>query len=174
MRELAAVAALLGVSMWLAAAWPQSARDRFAAAVAHDMCAPPHSCQAGLTTAQASADDYTPTTWAQTLLAQLGLPQTASNLRALAAWEHAEGGHWSNSARFNPLNTTQRMPGSWSMNAVGVQAYMSWQQGLDATGITLRYPAYAGVRAALAAGGCAPCVAGAVAGSPWGTGWFAT
>jgi hypothetical protein len=117
---------------------------------------------------------YTPTTWAQALLGALGAPSSAENLRAITSWERAEGGNWANSARFNPLNTTQREPGSWPINSVGVQAYTSWDQGLTATVATLRNGRYGGVLAALGRGDCAPCVADAVGASPWGTGRFPT
>lgn len=119
------------------------------------------------------AGDLTPTSWAQALLTAIGAPVSPENLRAITAWERAEGGHWSNGARFNPLNTTQRMPGSAPMNSVGVQAYTSWSQGLTATVTTLRNGHYGGILAALRAGSCAPCVAAAVGASPWGTGRFA-
>jgi hypothetical protein len=36
--------ALLALGMYLSVAWPVSAREQFAAQVAHDMCRPPHSC----------------------------------------------------------------------------------------------------------------------------------
>jgi hypothetical protein len=114
----------------------------------------------------------TPASWAQALLALLGDPVSAENVRALVGWERAEGGHWGNSAHYNPLNTTQREPGSSSMNSVGVQAFSSWDQGLTATRTTLLNGRYGGILAALAAGSCATCVASAVGASPWGTGWF--
>ena len=37
---------LFGAGILLTYAWPQSARDSFAAQVSHDMCAPPHVCPA--------------------------------------------------------------------------------------------------------------------------------
>ena len=119
-------------------------------------------------------DSVTPTSWAQALLGELGAPATPENVRAIVAWERAEGGHWSNSARFNPLNTTQVEAGATPMNSVGVQAYSSWDEGLTATVTTLQNGRYGGVLAALRAGNCAPCVAAAVGASPWGTGAFPT
>ena len=118
--------------------------------------------------------NVTPTSWADALLADLGAPATADNQRAIVAWERAEGGHWQNSARFNPLNSTQLEPGSQPMNSVGVQAYMNWAQGMAATVTTLRNGRYGGVLEALGTGNCAPCVAAAVGASPWGTGVFPT
>lgn len=116
---------------------------------------------------------HTPVTWAKTLLQALRMPVTTDNLAAIIAWEMAEGGHWYNSAHFNPLNTTWRMPGATSMNSVGVKAYLSWAQGLAATVNTFHNGLYEGILAALRAGNDAQAVANAVAASPWGTGSFA-
>jgi hypothetical protein len=32
---------------------------------------------------------------------------TPANVKAMVGWQRAEGGHWHNDARYNPLNTTQ-------------------------------------------------------------------
>ena len=82
----------------------------------------------------------TPSQWASALLGALGLPNTKTNVDNIVAWEAYEGGNWHNTAKFNPLNTTQSEPGSTVMpggNKSGVQAYPSWQEGLDATVATL-------------------------------------
>ena len=114
----------------------------------------------------------TQVTWAQAFLKSLGMPITADNVAALVAWEMAEGGHWYNTAYFNPLNTTQSMPGATVFNSVGVKAYTSWEQGLKASVITLRNGYYGGILDALSRGNDAQAVANAVAASPWGTGSF--
>lgn len=119
-----------------------------------------------------SGGDVTQITWAQALLKDLGMPMTADNVAAVVAWEMAEGGHWYNTAYYNPLNTTQPMPGATVFNSVGVKAYTSWAQGLRATVITLRNGFYGGILAALRRGDDAQAVADAVAASPWGTGTF--
>jgi peptidoglycan hydrolase CwlO-like protein len=111
-------------------------------------------------------------TWAQAFLKSLGVPLTADNVAAIVAWEMAEGGHWYNTAYYNPLNTTQSMPGATVFNSVGVKAYTSWVQGLKATVITIRNGYYGGILSALARGNDAQAVADAVAASPWGTGSF--
>lgn len=111
----------------------------------------------------------TPQLWAQDLLRSLGDPLSAANEQAVVSWEAAEGGNWHNTAHYNPLNTTQREPGSTPMNPVGVQSYTSWQQGLDATTQTLRNGNYGGVLTALARGDNAAAVENAVTSSPWGT-----
>jgi peptidoglycan hydrolase CwlO-like protein len=114
----------------------------------------------------------TQVTWAQAFLKSLGVPLTADNVAAVVAWEMAEGGHWYNTAYYNPLNTTQSMPGASVFNSVGVKAYTSWEQGLKASVITIRNGYYGGILDALARGNDAQAVADAVAASPWGTGSF--
>ena len=111
-------------------------------------------------------------TWAQAFVNRLGMPMTADNVAAVVAWEMAEGGHWYNTAYFNPLNTTQSMPGATVFNSVGVKAYKSWAQGLEATVITINNGYYGGILSALNAGNDGQAVAAAVAASPWGTGLF--
>jgi hypothetical protein len=114
----------------------------------------------------------TQVTWAQAFLKSLGVPLTADNVAAVVAWEMAEGGHWYNTAYYNPLNTTQSMPGATVFNSVGVKAYTSWAQGLKASVITMRNGYYGGILDALRRGNDAQAVANAVAASPWGTGSF--
>ena len=111
-------------------------------------------------------------TWAQAFLKKIGVPVTADNVAAVVAWEMAEGGHWYNTAYYNPLNTTQSMPGATIFNSVGVKAYKSWMQGLEASVITINNGYYGGILAALRRGNDAQAVADAVAASPWGTGSF--
>ena len=106
-------------------------------------------------------------TRAVALLTSGGWPRTACNISAITAWENAEGGNWANSARFNPLDTTEPEPGSYPMNRVGVQAYTSWAEGFRATFTTLANGNYGGILATLAAGYRAQAVAAAVADSPW-------
>ena len=115
------------------------------------------------------APSFSRTSWAADLLGRMKLPQTRANLTAVVAWERAEGGHFKNSARFNPLNTTQPAPGSSTINGHGVRRYRSYESGMRATVETLRLGHYRGVRAALRRGGSAAAVAAAVVASPWGT-----
>jgi murein DD-endopeptidase MepM/ murein hydrolase activator NlpD len=75
--------------------------------------------------------------FAASLLTGLGAPLTEGNVKALTTWMRFEGGHWKNSAKYNPLNTTLTVPGSTSMNSVGVKAYANWNEGLQATISTL-------------------------------------
>jgi hypothetical protein len=106
------------------------------------------------------------TQWATDLLNRLGMPVTSENVKALAAWAQAEG----TKAGFNPLATTQSMPGASSFNSVGVKNYVSYADGLQATVQTLTNGRYANILAALRAGNSSIAVAQAVANSPWGTG----
>jgi hypothetical protein len=100
------------------------------------------------------------------LLTQLGMPQTDENLRAVVAWQEAEGTR----ASFNPLATTQRSDGATDFNSVGVKNYTSYAQGLAATVTTLHNGRYGEILAALRDGTDAHRVAAAVSRSPWGTG----
>lgn len=119
-----------------------------------------------------AGSSYTPASWAAAFLAGGGWPQTACNLAAIQAWEAAEGGQWDNSAQYNPLNTTQPEPGSWTVNSAGVQAFPTWQEGFTANLAVIRNGLYGPVLSALSAGGSAQAVADAVAASPWGTAPF--
>ena len=126
----------------------------------------------GAALAMARNGQFNQLTWARALLVAMRLPVTADNVAAITAWEMAEGGHWYNTAYYNPLNTTQSMPGATVFNSVGVKAYTSWKQGLEATMITLKNGYYGGILEALRRGNDSTAVAAAVGASPWGTGNF--
>ncbi|HEX6476863.1 MAG TPA: hypothetical protein VF005_06280 [Acidimicrobiales bacterium] len=110
--------------------------------------------------------------FAVALLETLGDPVTSQNTGAIVSWAQAEGGAWNSPAKYNPLNTTRRMPGSYSINGAGVQSYTSWPEGLAATAQTLQAGAYGGILSALKAGSSELAVERAVASSIWGTGSF--
>ena len=110
-----------------------------------------------------------PPDFAVALLRTLGDPMTMQNIGAIVAWCTREGGAWNSPARFNPLNTSLKMPGSHGINGDGVQSYTSWSQGLTATVATLNSGAYRGILAALSVGSSVGAVESAVAASPWGT-----
>ena len=88
----------------------------------------------------------TPRDFARALISAYGGTPTEPLIQGIQAWAMQEGGHWQNRALHNPLNTTLVLPGSTKMNTVnagtgtGVQAYTSWEQGLDATMQTLSFP----------------------------------
>src|SRR6266516_256594 len=110
-----------------------------------------------------------PQAWANALLNRLGIPPNRGNVRALVGWAQAEGGHWKNQARFNPLNTTQPEPGAGNTGSQGnIKAYKDWQQGLNATVATLRNGRYGGILQALK-GNDPGAIARAIGSSPWGT-----
>jgi hypothetical protein len=116
---------------------------------------------------------YTPASWASAFLGVIGEPDTSCNQAAVEAWAAAEGGAWGgDGATANPLNTTQPESGDWSINPVGVKAYPSWQEGLQANATAITNGLYGGVLAALRAGNNAQAVADAVSASPWGTSSF--
>lgn len=105
--------------------------------------------------------------WRFKLLERIGAPATRENLRALDAWQRAEGG----SASFNPLNTTQRAAGASAYNSVGVRNFRSPQQGLEATADTLLNGRYGAIVNLLRSGrASAGQIGQAVENSPWGTG----
>jgi hypothetical protein len=136
----------------------------------------PDSAPAVSDTAGAGAVPGTPSggftrqSWAAALLAALGISPTQQAISNIVAWETQEGGHWNNSATYNPLNTTQHAPGSSVMgggSSAGVQAYTSWTEGLQATVQTLHNGDYGGILSNL--GAPLGQFKNAVDSSPWGT-----
>ncbi|NQU36114.1 MAG: hypothetical protein HQ526_00780 [Actinobacteria bacterium] len=104
------------------------------------------------------------------LLQRGGWPLTGSNVCAVVGWELAEGGHFiPGSSTFNPLNTSQSMPGDSVFNSHGVRNYPNWNTGLDATVKTMELGYYDYVRLALMQGDNAIGVLQAVGTSVWGT-----
>jgi len=91
--------------------------------------------------------------WRTALLKSLGVPVTPRNKKFLSAWQRWEGGHTNNDARFNWLNTTRNTPGAVaSINSVGVKAYRSFDDGIQALTETLRNGRYQDILDGLAAG----------------------
>lgn len=72
--------------------------------------------------------------WLHQFYEALEVPHTNHNAWAGVSWIQAEGG----TALWNPLNTTQKMPGSWNYNSVGVQNYPDFTSGLNATVKTIK------------------------------------
>ena len=123
------------------------------------------------------------------LLGTLGLPITSANLTFLDAWQQAESGNpggtagaTHDDALFNPFNTTedltpqQRYNGDAAPTAVNynggypVKSYASFQDGLNATAMSLQNGDYAGILAALKQGTDPNAAAQALVNSNWGTG----
>lgn len=108
-----------------------------------------------------------PVQWAKDFLTKLNMPVTTENVRAITAWEQAEG----TKASYNPLATTQGgFNGETTFNSVGVKNYASYEDGLDANVKVITNGLYGNILSALQQGNDANSVARAVANSPWGTG----
>jgi hypothetical protein len=84
--------------------------------------------------------------WRPRLLEAMGIPPHHAAMAFLAAWQECEGG----TAAFNPLNTTERVPGSTDYNSAGVQNFPDEISGLAATLLTIRLHPYAIIRHSLA------------------------
>jgi hypothetical protein len=101
---------------------------------------------------------------------KLNIEWTEHVRRAFAAWMQAEGG----SAKFNPLNTTLKEPGSTTLagNTAGVQNYVSGGQGIDATAKTLRERdhGYEKILRRMRVNAPAWAIIDAIIESDWGTG----
>jgi hypothetical protein len=113
--------------------------------------------------------------WATTLLQKMGAPVTESSIAALTTWARHEGGHWKNSANYNPLNTTLDMSNNESMNSVGVKRYKSWEEGYAATIGTLTGKnadarGYTAIVNALKGGASTESILSAINNSAWMTG----
>src|SRR5262249_33658605 len=102
--------------------------------------------------------------WAKDFLTRINKPLTRENIRAVVAWEKAEG----TSARFNPLATTQGgFAGATSFNSVGVKNYVSYEDGIAANAKVIQNGLYSNILAALSNGNSATAVAQAIKASPW-------
>ena len=113
--------------------------------------------------------------WATGLLGKLGAPVTDSSINALTTWMRHEGGHWKNSAHYNPLNTTLDVNNNESMNSVGVKRYKSWDEGYAATVNTLtgnkaNERGYTAIVNALRSGQSTDQILAAINNSAWMTG----
>lgn len=95
--------------------------------------------------------------------------------RAMLCWLYAEGA----GGDFNPMNTTLPMPGSRPINSVGVQSYVSFEQGVEAAARTLLYGSknnlygYRPIKRRIRLNAPASAILQAVEASAWGTGGLA-
>ena len=140
---------------------------------------------------------YTPRSWADALLEQIGAPVTAGTEQTLVDWEASEGGagpEWGiphNVTNFNPLNvsltsgaqgygydpgTGEFFPGASPTpgNNPPIASFSDWGTGLKATAARLEEPFARGILSDLRANASESATAGAVGASGWGTGDFAT
>ena len=113
--------------------------------------------------------------FASSLLTALNCPVNAANLRIVVGWEVAEGGAGpqfgvsGNTADYNPMNTKLQLLGSRDSGG-GIQAYLSWKQGLDATAQTISQPNMSAILSMLQTGTASPQTAvQVITGSQWGT-----
>lgn len=100
------------------------------------------------------------------VLRGIGAPVTPNTMALIYAWRQTEGGK----ATYNPFNTTLKLPGSTSYNAVGVQNYATPGDGVTATVRTLKNGKYDAVLSLLRSNAAPTDVAKAILASPWGTG----
>lgn len=76
------------------------------------------------------------------LLQALNAPVSPANEKSMFSWIAHEF-PWPPHAKFNPMATTLKMPGSTNFNSVGpVQNYTSWQQGIEANAKTILHSGY--------------------------------
>jgi hypothetical protein len=104
--------------------------------------------------------------WAHDFLTRLGMPVTGENVKLMVAWQQAEGTR----AQFNPLATTQNMPGATKFNSVGVKNFVSYDDGITANIKAITNGRYENILASLRRGDSAVTTAQAIAASPWGSG----
>lgn len=86
-----------------------------------------------------------PDSFLKKLAARLGVPSKYYRpfTEFMNAWQPWEGGHTNNTATHNYLNTTLDMGGNAAINSVGVRAYRSEDEGVNATAATLLNGRYA-------------------------------
>ena len=118
--------------------------------------------------------------WIKSWLRWIGVPVSKRNMWAMMAWVAMESGYedsqgiWHPGAKWNPMNTTQRMPGSTYFNWNGgfpVQNYVSEKQGIEALykTITQKGLGYGPILESLANGRWAITTMKRIEASQWGT-----
>lgn len=71
------------------------------------------------------------------VLADLRVKNERGNTLAFLTLSVNEYGSRTDGAKFNPFDTTLKMPGSTDFNSVGVQNFVSFDQGVQASVLTL-------------------------------------
>lgn len=106
-------------------------------------------------------------------LAAQNFPTAPNNIVAMLAWMRSEQGdnEYPNVAVYNPLDTTQPMPGSWDFNSAGVKNYRTFDDGITASVTTLAagFQGYVQIRACLRSAADPFVTAAAIDGSVWGS-----
>lgn len=114
-----------------------------------------------------SLPGHNPVTWAYDWLRAINAPVTLANLQLVYSWERMESG--GGGGMFNPLNTVLPWPGSTDYNSVGVQEYLSYEDGLGASVQVIHEPQYTDIYASLRLGNDINRTADAIIASVWGT-----
>jgi hypothetical protein len=81
---------------------------------------------------------HLPPLWIDRLAGLMLFKASPQTRRLFEAWAKAEGG----TAEWNPLNTTEPMPGATDYNTVGVKNYPTPISGISATALTLALEPY--------------------------------
>lgn len=81
---------------------------------------------------------HLPPLWILRLCGLMLIPTCPAVTELFNAWERAEGG----TAKWNPLNTTEPMPGATDYNSAGVKNYGTPITGIAATAKTLELEPY--------------------------------
>lgn len=108
-------------------------------------------------------------TWATDVLRKLNAPVVDETVQLLIAWAHGEN----TTARFNPLATTTKRPGSTDFNhnnGFPVQNFVTYEDGLSATVQTLRNGHYPTILGGLMAGDATRALSAPHEFDVWGTG----
>lgn len=95
------------------------------------------------------------TDWSAALLGFMGMPVTASNVAAVAAWVQRSGKFGDGS--YNPLGTSN--PEGGSQTKGGTQDFQNWAQGIEATASELNSGKFNNVITALQSGNAAAAFA---------------
>lgn len=85
-----------------------------------------------------SLDDLSDKNVYAKILELLGAPISEENLKFMYAWRQAEG----KGGKYNPFNTTWKLPNSTSINNSGVKSYETLEDGISATIKTLNNKRY--------------------------------
>lgn len=81
---------------------------------------------------------HLPPEWIPRICGLMLIPTCPAVTELFTAWARAEGG----TATWNPLNTTEPMPGATNYNSAGVKNYSTPITGISATAITLALEPY--------------------------------
>lgn len=81
---------------------------------------------------------HLPPLWIDRLAGLMLFKASAETRKLFNAWAQAEGG----TAQWNPLNTTEPMPGATDYNSVHVRNYPTPISGISATALTLALEPY--------------------------------